>query len=316
MMGRKPLKVGLRKPEPGLRTNFGGRFGGEDEPTRKLPRLFELVKFAVVVVFATLISMYLQVRIPFSRLPDSYRHLLQSRCSSVTLGYTTLVSSFPMAAGTYEDSAQFNYALKQCGAQIIPELTFAKSTPIYPSAPTVGPEEDLDLLSDSVPSNRDPDSSSHGGGLSPHCWSFYGSVGQLGFSLVELLNISSISIQHNLSHDPATAPRLAVLWGLIDGDEAMARYNELSDLRLQLQSYLPSEAARPMPEDQAYMPLAMLNYNSHAAETRQTFSVFRNVTQSGLTFGILALQVLGNWGADSTQLCGMGIHGIPVGTGW
>jgi hypothetical protein len=205
--------------------------------------------------------------------------------------------------GDTQHAVPFNYGLKQCGARVIEELTFGKT--LRPSHRSETPAGSTIF---SLPTHGGPDSAISGDAGSPKCWEFCGPRGQLGFSLVELLHITSVSINLEFS-SPESAPRSLVLWGVIDGQEAVNRYH--GALRDRLHSYLPTETVAPRPETHIYVPLAAFQYNPHLANNYQFSSVFRDTEYLGFPIGIVVLQILDNWGANSTRLCGVEIHGLP-----
>jgi hypothetical protein len=143
----------------------------------------------------------------------------------------------------------------------------------------------------------------------PQCWEFRGGQAQLGFSLVQRLRIVSVSIQQDKSQTSDSAPRSLLLWGLIDGQEARDRYPDW--VRSRLYSYLPAGIVSPGPKEHDYVPLALFQLNPRFPETQQFGIVFREAEKLEIPFGILVLQILDNWGADVTRLCGVGIQGIP-----
>jgi hypothetical protein len=258
----------------------------------------------------------MQVWIPSSNLPLSFRRLFHAHCTPAIHATQSAQMPFLMVRDM-TSTAPFNYALKQCGAQVIPELThpYRQRTPLphfgSPKATLLDSGSPADIMSYEF-SKASPDHAIDGDVLGAHCWEFDSRGGQLGFALVELLHISSISVDHNFGEGAQSAPRLMILWGVVDGDDALDRYAKLEKLRHRLQSHLPPDITEPMPSDNTYIPLAVMEYNPYLATTYQYFSVFREVKQFGFPIGIVVLQVLSNWGSSFTKLCHVGIHGLPV----
>jgi hypothetical protein len=143
----------------------------------------------------------------------------------------------------------------------------------------------------------------------PQCWDFRGGQAQLGFSLAQRLRIASVSIQQDKSRALDSAPRTLLLWGLINGQEARDRYPDR--VRSRLHSYLPAGIVSPGPKEHDYVPLALFQLDPQLQDTQQFGLVFREVEKLEVPFGIVVLQILDNWGADVTRLCGVGIQGIP-----
>ncbi|KZT02918.1 uncharacterized protein LAESUDRAFT_611137, partial [Laetiporus sulphureus 93-53] len=97
------------------------------------------------------------------------------------------------------------------------------------------------------------------------CWPMNGSTGHLGLRLPSAMHVTHISIDHiplDLTEDIQAAPRDLVLWGLSE------------DL----------------------VPLASISYDIYAPAYRQLFET--DVRFQALSFDMLVLEVLSNWGAS------------------
>jgi hypothetical protein len=274
---------------------------------------YQAARLLVTIVLSSLFTLYIQTWIPTSTLPLSIRQLFQPICTHVTVNNPPFFPFF--AVSDSRRVIPFNYGLKQCGAQVIEELTFGKTRLPAPGQP----HSELFVGDDTTLSSTSggPDSALSGDVSSATCWEFHGHQGQLGFSTVELLEITSVSIggDDNTPYPIDSAPHTLVLWGVIDGQEMLDRYHTRKDLRSQLHSYLPGGVDPPQPKEHNYVPLAVLQYNPHLADLQQFASVFRDAKGLGMPFGIVVLQIIDNWGANSTRLCGVGIHGLPRNAG-
>lgn len=210
----------------------------------------------------------------------------------------------------------FNYALKQCGAEVIPTLTgvagrrFVSRISISRiSVDATGNSwTATSHLYEQVKTNADHviDASA----FSNRCWEFHGNRGQLGFTLTSMLNVSWVSVAH--SSDPANAPRSMVLWGIVDGQGPMDSLSKQDGLLRTLRGHLSDGHPLPFPVHETYIPLARMEYNPHLAATEQSFSVFKEVKDLEFAIGIVVVQVLSNWGSIDTHLCHIGIHGLPI----
>jgi hypothetical protein len=256
----------------------------------RVPRRYMLGNLLVTALLSSILTLYFQAWVSTSNLPRSLRRQFQPLCTYPIVDYTTP----PQSSVAVHSIHPFNYGLKQCGALVIEELTSIEG--VSPSAST----------------SDGPDAALNGDTSFSQCWEFHGHQAQLGFSLVELLKITSVSIRQDISDAFDLAPRSLILWGLIDGQDAKDRYRNQGDLRFRLHSHLLGTPS-PSPEGHDFVPLAYFQFNPYIAESRQFGSVFSDIEQLGIPFGIVVLQILDNWGAESTRLCGVGIHGIPWG---
>ena len=210
----------------------------------------------------------------------------------------------------------FNYALKQCGAEVIPTLTGVAGQRFVPHIATSRICVDVignswiatSHLYEQVKTNADHviDSSA----FINRCWEFHGNCGQLGFTLTSMLNVSWVSVAY--SSDLANAPRSMVLWGVVDGQGPMASLSKQDELLRMLRGYLSEGHPLPFPVHETYVPLARMEYNPHLAATEQSSSVFKEVKDLKFAIGIVVVQVLSNWGSIDTHLCHIGIHGLPI----
>lgn len=244
-----------------------------------------------------------------------------AECAACTLPALAASSHVPLTLiGPQKLPFAFNYALKQCGAHIVSELTgpTKHASDLRSSrngdAGLGGWISDVPQDTTSLSLETPPDFVIDGNSTSGHCWEFEGHTAQLGFSLGAMLNISWVSIGHYDDPDEAThsAPRFMVLWGVADGQESVLAFNMRNHLRQRLHATIPEGLPKPFPSGKLYIPLAVLDYSPHLAVEEQLFPVFKEVKNLGFPIGILVLQVLSNWGAPSTRLCHVGIHGLPV----
>ncbi|KAI5989704.1 hypothetical protein EDD15DRAFT_2171056 [Pisolithus albus] len=140
---------------------------------------------------------------------------------------------------------------------------------------------------------------------SQSCWLLGGNSGQLGVSLPRVVRISHVVVDHIVS-DTLTAPRQMILWGLVDGRENLALSRALRANSLDI----PEKRTFPaISGGFPFIPLSYFEYNAHASNLTQTFPVFPFVLDSGLDFGVVVLEILGNWGGMSTCLYRFHVYG-------
>lgn len=142
------------------------------------------------------------------------------------------------------------------------------------------------------------------------CWEFRGTRGQLGFALIDTLNISFVSVDYD-GNNPESAPRSMLLWGVVDGARAVQLYHSSHAVVSMLRGHLPLTAPEPQPQSKIYVPLAVLEYNPNLLISQQYFPVFKETELLPFPVGVVILQVLGNWGGEFTKLCGVSVLGIP-----
>lgn len=135
------------------------------------------------------------------------------------------------------------------------------------------------------------------------CWAFPGSSGHYGIALDHAVHIVGISINHSPSSAVySRAPRLIVLWGLAEGPENQDR----------APLGLSPGFGHDLPESEqpnAWVHLLHFQYDAQLEEHHQFFPIPAHVQKLGITFGIVVLEVLDNWGSESsTCLYRVGIY--------
>lgn len=141
--------------------------------------------------------------------------------------------------------------------------------------------------------------------------------GQIALILSEPILPSSLTLGHVPAYqnpDPACAPRSVVLWGLVDGRANKQRYNALPRT-YPLSVLLPDGSRRSSPAlsgSYLFMPLAVFDYDVNLPASLQNFPVFHELRSTNLSFGVVVLEVLSNWGSQTTCLYQVRIHGDPV----
>ena len=134
----------------------------------------------------------------------------------------------------------------------------------------------------------------------------------MGISVPMAILPSNITIDHipkEIASDIGQAPRELVLWGVMDGSANTERYDE-HFAELWPITNMRQKSAPALTMDQRFIPIAEIKYNIHDPLPIQTFPVHQAVVASGLDFGVFVLEVLSNWGSNSTCLYRVRLHGI------
>lgn len=263
-----------------------------------------------------MVGILTQQWLPHTSLNTSLSFLQVMVCGNVQP--TTSHSPFHVSAP--RTPTPFNYALKQCGAEVVLDLT---STSKKISSVVPPPDSELRVArrdDDGAPPpgtvppplKTEPSYAIDGNLDTPRCWEFDGHFGQLGFILVSMLNVSSLTIAHYQHVAVQSAPRSIILWGLVDGQDWEDSYWRNIDLRRRLNEHLPQGISPPPSTDDIYTPLAFVEYNPYLDTNEQSFPVFKEVEELGFPIGIVIVQILSNWGSTSTSLCHVGVHGLPM----
>lgn len=222
--------------------------------------------------------------------------------------------------------ARVDYALHSAGAHIIPSLTSdtAEIRPLGVFSQITG----LLTGGNGYAVGRPPVTALHHEIHAGHCWPFPGSQGQLGIALAAPVYISDVTIDHvakEVATDMRSAPRQMELWGLVEGQDNVAKLREWKSRRAAAREEIESrgepvpsnlledEHPRSLPRHPEYVRIASFTYDIHSPEYIQTFPVREEVRELGIDFGVVALLVKSNWGKEFTCLYRVRVHGEPVG---
>ncbi|KAI9057618.1 hypothetical protein FKP32DRAFT_1583353, partial [Trametes sanguinea] len=144
-----------------------------------------------------------------------------------------------------------------------------------------------------------------------HCWHLSGSRAQIGISLPEFIHPTYVSIDHiprPIAADIGQAPRRMVLWGIVDGWENRERYAKRMHA-LRANSTLERDHPPLTKDDYVFVELADFIYNISLPRAVQTFPVREEVRQLGIDIGVVVLEIMDNWGSESTCVYQVRIHG-------
>ncbi len=142
------------------------------------------------------------------------------------------------------------------------------------------------------------------------CWRVPRGHLQVGVVLAETIYPSHFTIDHApqaFAHDIGEAPRTIVLWGVVDGSFNKATYAQLH--AGMADSVVYNRTAPPKDAGFTFVPLAAVEYDPSADSHVQTFPVDDQVADSGIDIGLIVLDVISNWGSNTTSLCRVRVHG-------
>ena len=182
--------------------------------------------------------------------------------------------------------AMRDYALAAYGAVVDPDYT-------SPYAPTHPPST---VLTDD---NR-----------IGNCWSPISPHAQIGIALSDFIFPTNITIDHiprELAAEPGQAPQRLVLWGVADGRTNQERYYQHLDLLRANQSL--GRDAPLLGGDGLFFVLADFSYDIHDYSHIQTFPTRSIVRDIGIYVGSVVLEIVDNWGAETTCIYRVRIHG-------
>lgn len=228
--------------------------------------------------------------IPSTPSPDD---VLRSRISSVESRVDML------------ENVQFtsrNFAAGGDGAMVFIAFTSPTFTPDKPATSVLRtrPPQLLPstILDDSIAIGR--------------CWEFAGQHGHVGIGLTEKTHIRSISLNHAhaslmTSASVQKAPRVFALWGLYSGefDSVLPTESRSASHFLLSKSFPPGISANAQ-----FVLLVNSSYDTSSSSTRQIFEVPTFLRDTiPVPTDIVILEISSNWGAPSTCVYSVGIHG-------
>ncbi|KAI0710495.1 hypothetical protein C8Q76DRAFT_769475 [Earliella scabrosa] len=189
-----------------------------------------------------------------------------------------------------------DFAVYAGGARVIPDLTLGFSRdgrplPSTTSSPSAAISDEFHLDS---------------------CWDIPGASAQLGVQLSEMIHPTHVSIDHiplEIAPDISRAPKAMVLWGALDGGYNGDVFNRMTQSSSITLATHEGRSGPKVAHNITFIPLASFEYNIRADFHIQTFTLDRYIIDSDLYFGVVVLDILGNWGGDSTCLYRFRVHG-------
>ncbi|KAI0738565.1 hypothetical protein C8Q80DRAFT_1053321, partial [Daedaleopsis nitida] len=185
-----------------------------------------------------------------------------------------------------------DFALGADGARIATKLTFPHDSADH--SPTRSPENilDEDLRSGS-------------------CWSLSAQHGQVGIKLSEFIYPTHVTIDHvphEIAADIKQVPRQIIIWGLLQGAGNQKRHVDALEV-LQASPLNATGEGPPVTRGGHFLPLAAFEYAAPSPRHIQTFPIDPAITSSSIYFGVFVIEIRSNWGASSTRVYCVRIHG-------
>lgn len=146
------------------------------------------------------------------------------------------------------------------------------------------------------------------------CWEFEGSEGHVGIGLTEMTNISSFGFNHVhpslvTSASSKKALREFRVWGLYPPRQ---RLPEIHPTRLTSHFLLSKTLPAGLSPDNQFILLVNGTYDTTSPLTRQVFKVPTFLKQSlNALSNVVVFEILSNWGAQTTCLYSIEVHGEP-----
>ncbi|TFK89648.1 hypothetical protein K466DRAFT_486353 [Polyporus arcularius HHB13444] len=194
-----------------------------------------------------------------------------------------------------------DFALLADGARVVRALTGAVSAGRFYEAQTHSvPPPNVTLVDDLHVGN---------------CWSMAAPTGQLGIRLSERIYPTHVTVDHipvEIAADIGRAPRMMVLWGAIDGSVNIARLGNFTQTH---NDAITRTHGRSRPHETAgctFIPIASFEYDVRSHSHIQTFPVLSHVVDLEMYFGVVVLEVVSNWGSETTCLYRARVHGQGV----
>ena len=203
-----------------------------------------------------------------------------------------------------------DFALYQDGAAVINRLTSPNPNPSHrlQHAPPLRAAE-----TSPAHDQHAPEAALHDDLRVGECWLVSGRSGQLGIGLHTFLAPTHVTIDHiplEIAADIGQAPRKMVLWGLVEGDRNLAVYHDLVERGVAL--HTPGHEHPTVHSDQPFVLLASFAYDIFAPFHIQTFPISSIAVDEGIYFGVVVLEVLDNWGGQTTCVYRVRVHGNVV----
>lgn len=145
------------------------------------------------------------------------------------------------------------------------------------------------------------------------CWEIEGSVGFLGILLSEPIHVSSMGI-NNIHPSLVSAasysktPRTIALWGMLPNSSITL---PAAIERRHPEQFLPKPTFVPksVKATDSFVLLLSTHYNPQGATTDQLFEVPDDHWAAGIMFHVVLVEILGNWGGQTTCFYRLQVHG-------
>ncbi|GAA6049801.1 hypothetical protein JCM3770_002168 [Rhodotorula araucariae] len=212
--------------------------------------------------------------------------------------------------------ARPDYALFTAGGRVIRTLT----SPTYDPHPSTAMRSALAWLTGAkMPHGRPPVTALHADTSPGSCWPFAGQQGQLGIQLSRRVVPTDITLEHispdvALDGDVSSAPKDFEVWGVVEGDDNVAKVAQYRTEQLVAKRAARDAASREkgdaiaaeldldpatVPPSPSHLLLAVGAYDASAPSPLQTFPVTPAARHLGIPVQVIVVKVLSNHGEQA-----------------
>ncbi|KAI6096381.1 hypothetical protein F5141DRAFT_1012220, partial [Pisolithus sp. B1] len=130
--------------------------------------------------------------------------------------------------------------------------------------------------------------------------------GQIAIAFQDVVHVTHVMVDHilaELTNAIEIAPCKLLLWGMVDGEDNLAKYHSLqSSTTSPLCDLLTACMAPALSRGMPFVPLVSFDYNIHVANHTQLFPILDSMVAAGMDFGVVVLEILDNWDSGLTCL--------------
>ncbi|KAI6040080.1 hypothetical protein EDC04DRAFT_2567591, partial [Pisolithus marmoratus] len=136
---------------------------------------------------------------------------------------------------------------------------------------------------------------------------------QIEITFQDVVHVTHVMVDHilaELTNAIKIAPCKLLLWGMVDGEDNLAKYHSLQSSAMgPLHDLLTAHMAPALSHGMPFVPLVSFDYNIHVANHTQLFPILDSVVAAGMDFSVVILEIPDNWDGDLTCLYRVGIYG-------
>ncbi|KAI6098656.1 hypothetical protein EDD16DRAFT_1498286, partial [Pisolithus croceorrhizus] len=145
------------------------------------------------------------------------------------------------------------------------------------------------------------------------CWHLPERRGQIAVAFRDVVCITHVMVDHiqaGLTDTAEIAPCKLLLWGMVDGEDNLAKYHFLHNSATgTLRELLTTHTAPALSCSMSFIPFLSFNYNIHATIHTQLFPILNSMAATNMDFGVIVLEILDNWGGKLMCLYRVGMYG-------
>lgn len=210
--------------------------------------------------------------------------------------------------------AKPDYAAFSSGARVIPSLT----SQTYSIRPKGFKNQFLGLITgNSIATGNSPATALSENIQLGSCWPFAGAKGQIGILLSRKIKVEEIIFQHSalelaLGGEIGSAPQEFEAWGVVEDFqdlEKMKIYREKRNLLEKEERDEEQDASLPASSNHLLLATGIYNPYLKLLENIQTFSITEMAKELEISFSVVIIKILSNWG-DENYTC---VYRIRVG---